>query len=58
VTAGPTRRLGTDGPEVSAIVLRLTKPSAYSEYHARYDRYSASAVGHITGPAAHAVTIR
>ncbi|HEY6428943.1 MAG TPA: DUF2255 family protein [Acidimicrobiales bacterium] len=27
-------------------------------YHAKYDRYGATIVGHVTGPGAHAVTIR
>jgi hypothetical protein len=27
-------------------------------YHAKYDRYGPTNVGHVTGPAAHAVTIR
>ena len=27
-------------------------------YHAKYDRYGPSIIGHVTGPAAHAVTIR
>lgn len=27
-------------------------------YHAKYDRYGPSIVGHVTGPDAHAVTIR
>jgi hypothetical protein len=27
-------------------------------YHAKYDRYGPVIVGHVTGPAAHAVTIR
>ena len=27
-------------------------------YHAKYDRYGPTIVGHVTGPAAHAVTIR
>jgi hypothetical protein len=27
-------------------------------YHAKYDRYGASIVGHVTGPDAHSVTIR
>ena len=29
-----------------------------SAYHAKYDRYGPVIVGHVTGPAAHAVTIR
>ena len=29
-----------------------------AEYHAKYDRYGAGIVGHVTGPAAHAATIR
>lgn len=29
-----------------------------AEYHATYDRYGPAIVGHVTGPAAHAVTIR
>ena len=29
-----------------------------AEYHAKYDRYGPSIVGHVTGPATHAVTIR
>jgi threonine dehydrogenase-like Zn-dependent dehydrogenase len=29
-----------------------------SAYHAKYDRYGPGIVGHVTGPAAHAVTIR
>ena len=29
-----------------------------SEYHAKYDRYGPSIVGHVTGPAAHGVTVR
>ena len=29
-----------------------------AEYHAKYDRYGPGIVGHVTGPAAHAVTIR
>jgi hypothetical protein len=28
-----------------------------SAYHAKYDRYGPAIVGHVTGPAAHAVTI-
>ena len=27
-------------------------------YHAKYDRYGAAIVGHVTGPDAHAVTVR
>ena len=27
-------------------------------YHAKYDRYGAEIVGHVTGPDAHAVTVR
>ncbi len=27
-------------------------------YHAKYDRYGPAIVGHVTGPAAHAVTVR
>ena len=27
-------------------------------YHAKYDRYGPAIAGHVTGPAAHAVTIR
>lgn len=29
-----------------------------AEYHAKYDRYGPGIVGHVTGPAARAVTIR
>ena len=29
-----------------------------ADYHAKYDRYGPAIVGHVTGPAAHAVTIR
>jgi hypothetical protein len=27
-------------------------------YHTKYDRYGAGIVGHVTGPASHAVTVR
>ena len=27
-------------------------------YHAKYDRYGTAIVGHVTGPDAHAVTVR
>jgi hypothetical protein len=33
-------------------------PDIDAAYHAKYDRYGPSIVGHVTGPAAHAVTIR
>jgi hypothetical protein len=29
-----------------------------AEYHAKYDRYGPRIVGHVTGPTAHAVTVR
>jgi hypothetical protein len=41
-----------------AQVLVAVPSSTDSEYHAKYDRYGPSIVGHVTGPAAHAVTIR
>ena len=28
-----------------------------AEYHAKYDRYGPNVVGHVTGPAAHTVTL-
>jgi hypothetical protein len=32
-------------------------PEIDAAYHAKYDRYGPSIVGHVTGPAAHALTI-
>ncbi len=35
-----------------------TNQEVDAAYHAKYDRYGPSIIGHVTGPAAHAVTIR
>ena len=34
------------------------QPAIDAAYHARYDRYGPAIVGHVTGPGAHAVTVR
>lgn len=50
---------GGAGAEVNfATAAPETNQEIDSEYHARYDRYGPSVVGHVTGTAAHAVTIR
>jgi hypothetical protein len=35
-----------------------TQAAIDAAYHAKYDRYGPAIVGHVTGPGAHAVTIR
>jgi hypothetical protein len=34
------------------------QPAIDAAYHAKYDRYGPTIVGHVTGPSAHAVTLR
>ncbi len=34
------------------------QPAIDAAYHAKYDRYGANIVGHVTGPDAHPVTVR
>ena len=47
------------GAEVNfAAAAPETNQDIDSAYHAEYDRYGPAIVGHVTGPAAHAVTIR
>jgi hypothetical protein len=50
---------GGAGAEVNfAAAAPETNQDIDSAYHAKYDRYGPAIVGHVTGPAAHAVTIR
>lgn len=49
---------GVDAEVDFATAAPETNQEIDSGYHAKYDRYGPSIVGHVTGPAAHAVTIR
>ena len=50
---------GGDGTEVHfGTAAPETSQQIDSAYHDKYDRYGPAIVGHVTGPAAHAVTIR
>ena len=49
------------GDTVAEVIFAVAAPEANQDidaaYHAKYDRYGPAIVGHVTGPAAHAVTI-
>ena len=49
---------GVDAEVEFATAAPETNQEVDSQYRAKYDRYGPSIVGHVTGPAAHAVTIR
>ena len=50
---------GTTGAEVDfAAAAPEANPDIDAAYHAKYDGYGPAIVGHVTGPAAQAVTIR
>ena len=49
---------GVDAEVEFATAAPETNQEVDSQYHAKYDRYGPSIVGHVTGPAAHGVTIR
>lgn len=50
------------GGLTSDVTFSKADPGVHEEldtaYHAKYDRFGAGPVGHVTGPAAHPVTIR
>jgi hypothetical protein len=49
---------GIDAAVEFAAVAAEANQQVDAAYHAKYDRYGPGIVGHVTGPAAHAVTIR
>jgi hypothetical protein len=56
--AGRIQAGGVDAEVEFATAVPEANQQIDSEYHAKYDRYGPSIVGHVTGPAAHGVTIR
>jgi hypothetical protein len=56
--AGRIQAGGVDAEVEFAAAAPEANQEIDSAYHAKYDRYGPSIVGHVTGPAAHAVTIR
>ena len=56
--AGRIQAGGVDAEVEFATAAPETNQEVDSQYHAKYDRYGPGIVGHVTGPAAHAVTIR
>jgi hypothetical protein len=55
--AGRIQAGGVDAEVEFATAAPQANQQIDSEYHAKYDRYGPGIVGHVTGPAAHAVTI-
>jgi hypothetical protein len=49
---------GTEADVSFAGVAPEAQAAIDAAYHAKYDRYGPAIVGHVTGPAAHAVTVR
>jgi hypothetical protein len=56
--AGRIQAGGVDADVEFATAAPETNQEIDSAYHAKYDRYGPIIVGHVTGAAAHAVTIR
>jgi len=56
--AGRIQAGGVDAAVEFAAAAPEANQEIDSAYHAKYDRYGPGIVGHVTGPAAHAVTIR
>jgi hypothetical protein len=56
--AGRIQAAGAEADVVFAAAAPETSQDIDSAYHAKYDRYGPAILGHVTGPAAHAVTIR
>jgi hypothetical protein len=56
--AGRIQAAGVDAEVEFAAAAPEADQEIDSQYHAKYDRYGPGTVGHVTGPAAHAVTIR
>ncbi len=55
---GSIRAGGIDADVCFAEAAPDAQASIDAAYHAKYDRYGSAIVGHVTGPAAHAVTVR
>ncbi len=53
-----SRPAGSRPTSASPTPPRTPRRPIDAAYHAKYDRYGPTIVGHVTGPAAHAVTIR
>jgi len=54
-------RVRAGGTEANVSLVEATpdvQPAIDAAYHAKYDRYGHTIVGHVTGPDAHAVTLR
>jgi hypothetical protein len=54
-------RVRAGGVEIDVHFAEATpdaQPTIDAAYHAKYDRYGANIVGHVTGPNAHPVTVR
>jgi hypothetical protein len=56
--AGRVRAGGVERDVIFASADPATHEAIDAEYHAKYDRYGPGPVSHVTGPDAHAVTIR
>jgi hypothetical protein len=56
--AGRIRAGGVEADVQFAAAAPESQPAIDAAYHAKYDRYGATIVGHVTGPNAHAVTVR
>jgi hypothetical protein len=56
--AGRIQAGGAEADVGFAAAAPETSQEIDSAYHAKYGRYGPAIVGHVTGPAAHAVTIR
>jgi hypothetical protein len=58
-SGGGRVQVGGTEADVSFAAAAPDKQAAIdAAYHAKYDRYGPTIVGHVTGPSAHAVTIR
>jgi len=56
--AGRVRTAGVDHDVLFAEARADARSNIDAAYHAKYDRYGATTVGHVTGPDAQSVTIR
>ncbi|HXX91542.1 MAG TPA: DUF2255 family protein [Acidimicrobiales bacterium] len=59
--ASGSGRIGAGGVDAEvefSTAAPAMNPQVDAAYHAKYDRYGATIVGHVTGPGAHVVTVR